>query len=376
MRLCQYSSSDPPGPLIIRERTRLLSHLSSPSNSPAWWPGTRSRAAVLEGVGGYAPPRAVGNAELCARLDTDEAWIESRLGVRTRHVAETEGTVALAVAAAERALDMAGGGGVDAVVLATTTPDRLCPASAPEVAARLGFGGVMAFDLAAACAGFVHALAVAGALIVGGGLDRVLVAAADVFTTLVDPDDRLTAVIFGDGAGACVLRAGHAAEPGALGPFDFGSDGSAAALRSVFVPGGGALGRLGLEAPEAKSCLLLDGPAVFARAVAEMTDSSLRALRSAGWAPDSVDRLVAHQANARIIRTVAANLGLPPDRCPTNIDRVGNTVAASVPLALGDAHDAGQLAAGHRVLLTSIGAGLVWGSAVLTWPALDGKARI
>jgi 3-oxoacyl-[acyl-carrier-protein] synthase-3 len=331
---------------------------------------------VLEGIGGYAPPRVVDNAELCARLDTDEAWIESRLGVRTRHVAETEGTVALAVAAAERALDMAGGGDVEAVVLATTTPDRLCPASAPEVAARLGFGGVMAFDLSAACAGFVHALAVAGALVVGGGLDRVLVVAADVFTTLVDPDDRLTAVIFGDGAGACVRRAGHAAEPGAVGPFDFGSDGSAAALRAVFVPGGGALGRLGLEPPEAEACLLMDGPAVFARAVAEMTGSSLRALRSAGWAPESVDRLVAHQANARIIRTVAANLGLPPDRCPMNLDRVGNTVAASVPLALGDAHDAGLLAAGHRVLLTSIGAGLVWGSAVLTWPALDGKARI
>jgi 3-oxoacyl-[acyl-carrier-protein] synthase III len=330
---------------------------------------------VLEGIGGYAPPRVVDNAELCARLDTDEAWIESRLGVRTRHVAETEGTVALAAAAAERALDMAGGGDVEAVVLATTTPDRLCPASAPEVAARLGFRGVMAFDLSAACAGFVHALAVAGALIVGGGLDRVLVAGADVFTTLVDPADRLTAVIFGDGAGACVLRSGHADEPGALGPFDFGSDGSAAGLGAVYVPGGGALGRLGLE-PGAPACLRLDGPAVFARAVAEMTGSSLRALRSAGWAPDSVDRLVAHQANARIIRTVAANLGLPPERCPMNLDRVGNTVAASVPLALGDAHDAGLLAAGDRVLLTSIGAGLVWGSTVLTWPALDGKARI
>lgn len=358
------------------ERTRLLPHLSSPGYSPAWWSGARSRAAVLEGVGGYAPPRVVDNAELCRRLDTDEAWIESRLGVRTRHVAETEGTVALATVAAERALEIAGGGGVDAVVLATTTPDRLCPASAPELAARLGFQGVMAFDLGAACAGFVHALAVAGALIVGGGLGRILVAGADVFTTLVDPDDRLTSVIFGDGAGACVLRAGHAAEPGALGPFDFGSDGSEAALHTVFVPGGGALGRLGLEDPDAEACLRLDGPAVFARAVAEMTGSSLRALRSAGWAPDSVDRLVAHQANARIIRTVAENLGLAPDRCPMNVDRVGNTVAASVPLALGDAHDAGLLAAGQRVLLTSIGAGLVWGSAVLTWPVLEGKARI
>lgn len=322
------------------------------------------------------PPRVVDNAELCERLDTDEAWIESRLGVRTRHVAEDEGTVGLAVAAAARALEMAGGGGVDAVILATTTPDRLCPASAPEVAARLGLTGVMAFDLAAACAGFVHALAVAGSLIVGGGLDRVLVVGADVFTSLVDPADRLTAVIFGDGAGACVLRAGHAAEAGAVGPFDLGSDGSAAALETVYVPAGGALGRLGLVPADEPASLRLDGPAVFARAVAEMTGSSRRVLRSAGWVPDSVDRLVAHQANARIVRSVAANLGLPPERCPTNLDRLGNTVAASVPLVLGDAHDAGQLTAGQRVLLTSIGAGLVWGSAVLTWPELDGKARI
>jgi 3-oxoacyl-[acyl-carrier-protein] synthase-3 len=344
------------------------------------------------------PPRSVDNNELSTRLATSDAWIRDRLGIARRHVADGLSTVDLAVEAGARALEMAdaaaanadtaanadiatnadtaaaGPGTLDVVVLATTTPDRLCPASAPEVAWRLGHAGIAAFDVNAVCAGFVHALATGSALIKGHMADRVLVIGADVFTTLVDPGDRLTAAIFGDGAGALVLRAGTPGEPGEVQAFDLGSDGSQGA--AVEVPGGGARDRLGLPVANQRPYLVMDGPAVFRRAVWEMTSSSQRVLAKAGWEAASVRRFVPHQANIRIIRGVAERLGIAPERVVANIEDVGNTVAASIPLALADAHDAGRLAAGERVLLTSIGAGLAWGSAVLTWPDLQGKARL
>lgn len=332
------------------------------------------RAAVVQGVGGAVPARRVANAELAVRLDTTDEWIRGRLGIAARHVAADVSTVDLATEAGGRALEMAGFGALDTVVLATSTPDRLCPASAPEVAARLGHAGIAAFDVNAVCAGFVHALATGNALIRGHMADRVLVIGADVFTTLVDPADRLTASIFGDGGGALVLRAGSPEEPGALGAFDLGSDGTH--VGTVEVPGGGARDRLGLPVANRRPYLVMDGPAVFQRAVREMTGSSRRVLARAGWDPAAVDRFIPHQANIRIIREVAQHLGIPAARVVTNIEHVGNTVAASIPLALADAHDAGRLQAGQRVLVTSIGAGLAWGSAVFSWPALDGKARL
>lgn len=339
-----------------------------------------TRAAVVQGVGGCVPPRSVDNTELSARLDTTDAWIRERLGIVRRHVADGVSTVDLAVEAGARALEMADGGAgagtgaLDAVLLATTTPDRLCPASAPEVASRLGYTGTAAFDVNAVCAGFVHALVTGSALIRGHMADRVLVIGADVFTTLVDPGDRLTASIFGDGAGALVLRAGTSDEPGAVRAFDLGSDGSQVA--AVEVPGGGTRDRLGMPVANQRAYLVMDGPAVFRRAVREMTGSSRRVLASAGWDAASVRRFVPHQANIRIINGVAGRLGIGAECVVANIQDVGNTVAASIPLALADAHDAGRLAAGERVLMTSIGAGLAWGSAALTWPALEGKARL
>ncbi|MEY9930187.1 3-oxoacyl-[acyl-carrier-protein] synthase-3 [Catenulispora sp. GP43] len=337
-----------------------------------------TRAAVVQGVGGCVPPRSVDNIELSSRLATSDAWIRERLGIARRHVADGMSTVDLAVEAGARALEMAdtgaGVGELDVVLLATTTPDRLCPASAPEVASRLGYTGTAAFDVNAVCAGFVHALATGSALIRGHMADRVLVIGADVFTTLVDPGDRLTAAIFGDGAGALVLRVGTPDEPGAVRAFDLGSDGSQVA--AVEVPAGGARDRLGMPVANQRPYLVMDGPAVFQRAVREMTESSRRVLAKAEWEADSVRRFVPHQANIRIIHRVAERLGIGAERVVANIQDVGNTVAASIPLALADAHDAGRLAAGQRVLLTSIGAGLAWGSAVLTWPKLEGKARL
>ena len=337
-----------------------------------------TRAAIVQGVGGCVPPRSVDNNELSTRLETSDAWIRDRLGIARRHVADGMSTVDLAVEAGSRALEMAGAGSgfgrLDVVLLATTTPDRLCPASAPEVASRLGYTGITAFDVNAVCAGFVHALATGNALIKGHMADRVLVIGADVFTTLVDPGDRLTASIFGDGAGALVLRAGTPDEPGAVRAFDLGSDGSQVA--AVEVPGGGARARLGMPVANQRPYLLMDGPAVFKRALREMTASSRRALDKAGWEVVSVGRFVPHQANIRIIRGVAEQLGIGAERVVANIEDVGNTVAASIPLALADAHDTDRMVPGERVLLTSIGAGLAWGSAVLTWPDLRGKARV
>jgi len=324
------------------------------------------RAAVLAGLGGWLPPRTVTNEDLAQRLDTSDEWIRSRTGIRVRHVVERgSATSALAAEAGRRALKSAQTEHADAVVLATTTPDRPCPATAPEVAGRLGLTGAAAFDVNAVCAGFVYALATGGGLIASGVAERVLVIGADTFSTLLAPGDRTTAVIFGDGAGAVLLRRGEPEEPGALGPFDLGSDGSRHDL--ITVRAGGSQQRASGESalPE-EHFLSMAGRPVFKHAVTRMTESVQRLLAEAGWRTADVDRFVAHQANARILAALAESLELPEEKVVSNIDRVGNTVAASIPLALAD----GGLRAGDRTVLTSFGGGLAWGSTLLTWPEL------
>ncbi|MGK5631865.1 beta-ketoacyl-ACP synthase III [Streptomyces sp. URMC 123] len=330
-----------------------------------------SRAAVLAGIGSCLPPRAVSNAELAPALDSSDAWIRSRTGVRRRHVADPgTATSDLAVGAGARALKSSGEPQADAVLVATTTPDHPCPATAPAVASRLGLGGVAAYDVSAVCTGFVYALATAAGLIAARAADRVLVIGAETFTSILDPTDRSTAVIFGDGAGAVVLRAGEPDEPGALGPFDLGSDGEGQDL--ITVPAGGSRQRLsGVPATAAEHCFRMAGKEVFWRAVRRMARSGRTVLDRAGWSPADVDRLVSHQANARIIQHLADDLGIPRDRSVSDIAEVGNTAAASIPLALDRAHADGVLRAGDRVLLTAFGGGLTWGSTVLTWPRLE-----
>lgn len=322
------------------------------------------RAAVLTGLGAALPDRVVDNHELASRLDTSDEWIRTRTGIRERRVAAPgESTVDLAVAAGRQAL--AGtGAGADAVVLATSTADQLCPASAPQVAARLGLGTAAAFDVNAVCSGFIYALATAQGLIAGGIAKRVLVIGADVFTSLLDPEDRTTVPIFGDGAGAVVLRGGDADEPGALGPFDLHSEGELADL--LWVEAGGARHRFSDDPRD--HYLRMQGTAVFRHACARMAESSRAVLEQAGWMVGDVDRFVGHQANIRILQAAAKHLGLPADAVVANIDRVGNTSAASIPLALADAAADATIVPGHRVLLTAFGAGLTWGSTLLTWP--------
>jgi 3-oxoacyl-[acyl-carrier-protein] synthase-3 len=318
------------------------------------------RTAVLAGLGSWLPPRVVTNDELAAGLDTSDEWIRTRTGIRQRHVIDPGmSTSTLAVEAGLRALKSAAlagpGTDVDAVVLATTTPDHSCPATAPEVASRLGLPGLPAFDVGAVCAGFTYALATATGLICAGIAARVLVIGADTMTTIVDRQDRATAAIFGDGAGAVVLRAGAPDEPGAFGPFDLGSDG--ALVDIVNVPASGRY-------------LAMRGQAVFRNAVERMAASSLRALDAAGWSVAEVDRFACHQANSRILATLVHQLGLPAQRALANIDRVGNTAAASIPLLLADAVLAGELRPGDQVLISSFGAGLAWASTTLRWPAI------
>lgn len=326
------------------------------------------RTAVLAGIGGYVPPDRVTNADLADRLDTTDEWIRTRTGIAARHVI-TPGTATsdLAVEAGLRALKSAGDDRVGAVVLATTTPDRPCPATAPEVAARLGLRGVPAFDIAAVCSGFLYGLAAASGLIASGTADRVLLIAADAFTTLIDPEDRTTAVIFADGAGAALLRAGRADEPGAFGPLVLGSDGTQSDL--IEVPGGGSRQRSsGKPAGERDGFFRMAGRETYRLAVEHMTSASLRAAELAGWRADSVDRFAAHQANARILNAVAERLDIPAERRLSNIEHCGNTGAASLPLLLAQEAQEGRLSAGHRVLLTAFGGGLAWGATTLWWP--------
>lgn len=329
-----------------------------------------STAAVITGLGSWTPPRVVSNEELSARLATSADWIHTRTGIQQRRVVEPGvSTGDLAAEAGRRALKSAGHDTVGAVVLATTTPDYLCPATAPEVASRLGLGGVAALDVGAVCTGFVYALATAAGMISIGIVDRVLVIGADTFSTILDPTDRTTTAIFGDGAGAVVLQAGEPTEPGALGPFNLGSDGELAEL--IQIPAGGSRQRsTGVPAAADDYYFQMQGRPVFKNAVLRMTESARAALRGAGWHPGEVDQFVGHQANARILTAVAEELGIRPERIVRNIDWVGNTAAASIPLALADAARTGQLKAGHRVLLTAFGGGLTWGSTTLRWPTI------
>jgi len=329
-------------------------------------------SALIQGLGISVPARVLGNDELAVRCGTTDEWIRSRTGIAERRVAEPGiGTSDLAVEAGAKALKSSGHGVADAVIVATMTPDRLCPATAPEVAARLGLPSGLAFDLNAACSGFVYGLAVASGMLAGGLAERVLLIGADLMTRVVDPADRNTSVLFGDGAGAVVLAPGDPDEPGALGPFDLGGDGELADL--LHIPAGGSR-RPAEEGTVATGAhfLHMEGKEVYRQAVTGMTASCQRVLAKARFATSDVDHLVAHQANARILAAVADRLDIPVDRRVCNVDRYGNTTGASIPLALADLQAASPRP-GALVLLTAFGAGLSWGSALLRWPDLGDR---
>ncbi len=328
-----------------------------------------ARAAVLAGVGAWVPATVVRNDQLMP-WDADPEWIRTRTGIEQRHVvAPGESTSDLAVEAGRRALASARVTAADAVVVATNTPDQLSPAIAPDVAARLELGPIAAFDVGAVCTGFVYALATAAGLIAAEAADSVLVIGADAFSTVLDPADLTTRAVFGDGAGAVLLRAGAAGEPGSLTGLNLGSDGARRTL--IEIPGGGSRQRsAGLPVKEEDTYFRMQGRPVFAQAVHRMSESVQQTAARAGWPVDQVDRWVLHQANSRILAAIARNLQVPLTRFVSNIAQVGNTVAASVPLALEAGVRSGELRPGNRVVLAAFGGGLTWGSVGLVWPEL------
>jgi 3-oxoacyl-[acyl-carrier-protein] synthase III len=339
----------------------MVTHAADPGRSSG-------PAAVLAGLGAWLPPLDVGNAEIAGRLGTDDAWIRSRTGIaRRRRAAPGTSTGDLAVEAGRLALKASGEASADALVLATTTPDRPCPATAPETAARLGLTGIAAFDISAVCTGFLYGLAVAAGLIAAGTAERVLLIGAETYSTILDPEDRDTAVIFGDAAGAAVLRAGDPAEPGALGPVVLGSDGGRADLISI--PAGGSRQRSSGRPPGPRDHLFqMAGRDTYRHAVERMTAAAEQAVALAGWRAADVDRFAAHQANARITAAVGQRLGVPAERRLSDIERLGNTAAASIPVLLAESVADGSLQPGHRTLLAAFGGGLTWGATTLVWP--------
>ena len=307
------------------------------------------RGATITGWGTALPPTVVTNADFEARLDTTDAWITERSGIRERRFGGT--TAGLAVEAAREALARAGltPGDIDLLVLATTTPDQQVPATSAVVQHELGLR-CGAMDLNAACSGFVYSLVAAHGF-AAMGFDRVLVVGSETLSRITDQDDRATAVLFADGAGAVVVEA--VPGEGQLLGWDLGADGSAQSILNCDIAG----------------YIHMDGKEVFRRAVRATVSSAQAALAHAKVTAADVALFVPHQANIRIIESAMQKLGIPLDRAAIVLDRTGNTSSASIPLALADAIDRGRVADGDLVLLSGFGAGMTWASAVLRWGA-------
>ena len=322
------------------------------------------RRAIVRGTGHYLPERVVENSWFEDKLDTTDEWIRTRTGIERRHfAAEGQRTSDLGIAAARAALADAGvePGQVDAIVVATSTPDFTFPSVAPMVQAGLGNRHGFAFDVQAVCAGFIYALANADAMIRAGQAERVLVIGAETFSRIMDWTDRATCVLFGDGAGAVLLEAhegqGTSADRGLLST-DLNSDGQYRDL--LYVDGG-------VASTGTAGHLRMQGNLVFRHAVEKLADTAHRALDKAGLSQDQVDWLVPHQANLRIIEATARRMHLPMEKVVLTVADHGNTSAASIPLALSVANAQGRFEPGQVLVAEAIGGGLVWGSAVLRW---------
>jgi len=305
------------------------------------------RGAVVTGWGIALPDKVVTNDDLSARLDTSDSWITERTGIKERRIGGT--TSGLAVEAGRQALERAGrqGDQIDVLVLATTTPDAIVPGTSATVQDALGIAGG-AFDLNAACSGFVYGLVTAHGL-VQAGAERILLIGSETLSRITNWDDRSVAVLVGDGAGGVVLEATDG--PGQLLAWDLGADGS---LKHLLCCDHGGY-------------LFMNGREIFRHAVHAVVSSSLNALGRAGLTAGEIDLFVPHQANARIIDAASQRLGIPSDRCVVTIDRYGNTSSASIPLALADALETNRLRPGALVLLSGFGGGMTRASAVLRW---------
>jgi 3-oxoacyl-[acyl-carrier-protein] synthase III len=323
--------------------------------------------ATITGLGTAVPEHRVTNADLERQVDTSDAWIVERTGIRERRIAEPhESTATFATAAGAAAIKDAGltPDAIDLMILATATPEQPLPHTGAIVGDRLGLR-CGSFDLGAGCAGFVYSLVTGSALVTAGQLDHVLIVGAETVSSIIDPQDRTTCILFGDGAAAAVLTPAADDDHGLLA-WDLGCDGSAAPLLEV--PAGGSRRPATHETVDAGDHYLkMAGQEVFRRAVRVISDSARIALDRANVAPADIDWFIPHQANLRILRSGATRLGIPPEKTVVNIERYGNTSAASIPLAMSEAVDDGRIKADDLVLMSGFGAGMTWGSAVVRW---------
>ena len=332
-----------------------------------------TRHATIAGVGSSLPPRLVPNTWFESKVDTSDEWIRVRTGIEARHFVE-DGVVAsdLAVEASRAAMETAGVAPehLDLIVCASVTGDTPFPATAVWIQQKLGIA-CPAFDVNAACAGFSYALATATAMIGSGMADTALLIGSEVFSRILDFTDRQTCVLFGDGAGAAIVRRAEA--PGIEGTV-LGADGTAAEI--LIMPGGGSREPASPQTVAAgrHRIFMPNGREVFKRAVTEMASACREVLEKNGHTPDDVDVLIPHQANARIMKAVADRLRIPAEKAVIDVAEVGNTSAASIPIALDRAWRAGRIRRGDLVLFTSFGAGLTWGATVMRWTMLEPSA--
>lgn len=324
--------------------------------------------ARLAALGAYVPDRVVTNAEMEERVATSDAWIVARTGIRERRfAAPDQASSDLGVIAAERALAEAGlpAEAIDMVIVATATPDHLFPSTATLLAHRIGARNAGAYDLLAACSGFVYGLAQASALVEAGIARTVLVVGAEALSRLTDQTDRATCVIFADGAGAAVVTAAAPDEVTGFLGFELGADGGGA--EQLLIPAGGSRMPVAMAEDPSDGYIRMNGTEVFRFATRVMVESTERLLAAAGLGIDDIDLVVAHQANSRILDHAAERLGVASDRVFSNIERYGNTSSASIPLALTEARDQGRLAAGDLLLLVGFGGGLTWASTIVRY---------
>ncbi len=315
-----------------------------------------ARRAGILAVGAHLPAALLTNADLEALVETSDTWIMERTGIRVRHrAAAGETSSEMGAAAARRALERAGAGGIDALVVATSSPDTLFPSTACLVQRKLGLEGVPAFDVSAACSGFIYGVTIAESLVRSGVGERILVVAAESMTSLVDFGDRQTCVLFGDGAGAAV---GGAVAEGGIVARRWGADGGQGHL-IYYGPAP--------DDPTSPARVRMSGRGTFRMAVEHLGDVTEGVCADAGWDPASVDHFIPHQANQRIIEATAKRLGLPLDRVVLNVRETGNTSAASIPLALAGAEAAGRFHPGDRMVAAAFGAGATWGAIAWEW---------
>lgn len=331
----------------------------------------------ITGWGAHAPERRLTNADLEQLVDTSDEWIVSRTGIRERRIAAPhETTASLGAVAAKRALATAGlaPDDIDLIVVATLSPDYLMPSTASLVKEAIGNRRAAAFDLAAACSGLVFAYATADAYVRSGMARNVLVIGAEVLTRFIDFTDRGTCILFGDGAGALILSASDEPDGGTAG-IELTTDPEGAYM--LWVPSGGSRSPASAEtAGRGEHYIRMEGRETYKFATRTLASTALAAIEHAGWTPDQVDLFIPHQANIRIIESVAKGLGLPMDRMVVNVDRYGNTSAASVGIALAEAVEMGRVKVGDRIVLVAFGGGFTSGAVALTWTADPARAAL